>query len=101
MMIAHDEFIAGERIERVLEFGCLRDCKIARVHHSIELTLQQPLTGRFGQERKGLRRDECKGHRQQPVVHTDRAWRWILLDTKHPCHAGAAGWTVFDSLRSE
>ena len=49
-MIAHDELIAGQRIQCILELGRLRDGKIAGVRHAVELPLQQRLGGRFGQK---------------------------------------------------
>ncbi len=40
-MVAHDEVIAGERIQRVVEFRGLRNGEVARVGHAVGLTLQQ------------------------------------------------------------
>ena len=47
MMVAHDELIAGKRIERVFELLGLRHREIAGVRHAIELPLQQCLAGRL------------------------------------------------------
>ena len=61
VMISHHEFVAGERIERILELLGLRNREIARIRHSIELPLQQPLAGGFGKKCKGLRQHERNG----------------------------------------
>ena len=55
VMIAHHKFVAGERIECVLEFPGLRNGKVSRIRHAIELALQQSLAGGFGQECERLR----------------------------------------------
>jgi hypothetical protein len=40
MMVAHDELIAGQGIQRILKFHCLRNGKVACVRHSVVLALQ-------------------------------------------------------------
>ena len=37
MMIAHDELVAGERVQRILEFGCLRNGEIAGIRHPVDI----------------------------------------------------------------
>jgi len=42
-MVSHHELVTGEGIEGVLELLRLGDREIARVHHAVELPLQQRL----------------------------------------------------------
>ncbi len=58
VMLAHHEFVAGQRIERFHQLARLRDGEISRVAHPVELPLQQSLTGGFGKKRERLRQHE-------------------------------------------
>src|SRR5271155_3922063 len=40
VMITHDKLIARQRVQSILELGCLRNSEIAGIRHSIVLTLQ-------------------------------------------------------------
>ncbi len=101
MMIAHDEFVARERVQCVLELRSLGDGEVAGIRHSIELALQQRLARALRQERKGLCQYEGEWRRQEPVVHPDHTWGWIFLDTEH-CADGRRGRrAVFDGLGAE
>ena len=74
-MIAHHELVAGQGIERVLEFLRLRDGEIAGVHHAIELPLEERLTCGLGQKCKRLREDKGEWCREEPIEHADVAPR--------------------------
>src|ERR1700722_5321361 len=95
VVIAHDELIAGERVERILELGSLRNGKITGIRHSIELTLEKRLTRGLGQKGKRLCQGEGKWRRQQLVVHSNHARSWMLLDSEHRTDARHGGQTVF------
>ena len=47
-MVAHHELVAGERVERILEFCSLGYREITGVGHTVELALQQRLSCRLG-----------------------------------------------------
>ena len=100
-MIAHDELVAGQRIERVLELLGLRDGEVAGVRHAVELALQQRLTGGLGQEGEGLRQHERERRGEQAVEHPDHARRRVFLDAQHRADARAGRQAVLDRLGAE
>ena len=61
-MIAHDELVARQGIQRILELGGLGDRKVARVGHAVELALQQRLAAALAQESERL--GEHEGDRE-------------------------------------
>ncbi len=100
-MIAHDEFVAGERVERILEFGRLGDGEIAGVRHAVELPLQQRLAGRLGQKSEGLREHEGERSGQQAVVHADRGGvGYSLIPSMAPTRVSAGG-PILDGFGAE
>ena len=90
-MIAHDELVAGEGIEGILELLGLRHREIACVDHSIELTLQERLACRFGQKGKGLGEHERKRCREERIEHADSRWSRVFLDPEHRAHTSRVG----------
>ena len=52
VMVAHDKFVAGQRIERLDKFLCLGDRKVTGICHARLLPLQQPLPRRLREKRK-------------------------------------------------
>ena len=101
MMVAHDEFVAGQRIERIFEFRRLGNGEIAGIRHAVELTLQQRLACRLAQKREGLGEHERQRSGQQPVEHTDRGGGRVLLDTQHGAHPGVGRRAILDGFRAE
>ena len=100
-MIAHDEFIAGECIERVFEFRGLGNREIAGIGHAIELPLQQRLAGRLARNVNDCVSTKAKGADSSRLYMPTDGRRRVLLDAEHRTHAGAAGRTVFDGLGAE
>jgi hypothetical protein len=97
VMIAHDELIARQRIQGVLELGCLRNGEIAGIRHSIVLTLQQCLARCLGQKSEGLRKDEGERRRQEAVKHAHHARRRIFLDAENRAHSRRSRRTINSS----
>jgi len=98
VMLAHDEFIAGESIQRLAQLLGLGDSKIAGIGHAVYLPLQQPLAGRLGQESERLAEYEGERCRQQAVVHADEVRRRVFFDAEHRSGPGGAGGAVLDDL---
>src|SRR5271165_4001338 len=101
MMVAHDEFVARERIQRILKRGGLRDREVAGVGHAVELALQQGLPRRLAQERERLSQYEGEWRRQQRAVHTDDRRRRIFLDAEQRSDACFGRHAILDRLIAE
>ena len=95
MVIAHDEFVARQRIQGVDQFLRLRNGKVPRVRHTSMLSLQQPLSRRLRKKREGLGQDERKGGGKQCVVHSDGCRRRVFLDAEHGTEASLGRRPVF------
>jgi len=100
-VIAHDEVVARQPVQRLLQLRRLRDGEITGVDHAHVLTLQQRLSGRTRQEGEGLGQHQREGGRQQPIEHADDARRRILLDGEHCPDPGSGRHSVFDRLGTE
>lgn len=82
VMIADDETVADQVIQRVCELVGLRDSQIACRRHAVVLPTHHVHRGAFGQEREALREDERKVGREEAAEHAGRCRRRVLLDAE-------------------
>ena len=100
-MVAHDEFIAGERVERVGQFSRLGHGEVAGIRHAIDLSLEQRLPGGLGEKCERLGQHKAERCGEQRVVHSHGRGCRVFLDPQDRAHTGLGGRAIFDRLVAE